>query len=760
MRLVSLLPALIVGLASQGPAQDASPLPPAVQQSQGLLTAPASTGPAPEVTTITTSAPVSSSTSSSKQFIVYGADLQTRGAFCQICEGVAENLGRLLKDDGKFALPVVVVLKTPLQSSPGQPAIATSFSQLAYGGFHLQINVELRDGFSADDFSTELVRMLLAERILRNHKEVQTTRNQLLSGWLLTGVTQAMEFRSRSRPSALFAAVFRSGQVYSIDRIIEANPRELDALSRGIYETSSCALVLALLDQVDGPVRFSRFLSALANGHKEDRELLKEHFPTLGISENSLEKWWTLQMASLATPSTFEAMDYVQTEKALAEALTFRVAGTDTPSVAAKPISRPPPSMAAPAPGADAEAVSEEEKKKSRSWLWFGRKDKEKEKEAEQPEESAPADKPASADASGAVNPESNRLLRPPGIHSLTGGRKIAAPAQAAPANVDGQPSPDAAAAPETAKPSGGFFNLFRKKKAEPAPQPEPAPAEAPARSRRSAPKPETKPAATPPPPKPAPTPATPPAAESEKTGPAPAASPTGFVGPPALELAGPPKPELMGPPAPGTENESLPAVMPLPPNAEQRDPAMQAQDPDSPLGTNPLLGMPQGLPFPTEPTPAPPELPAEPEPFLPFDKPPGPDMLVLEDFGKLARRKDRSEILKRTLNQINSVKMRAHPLYRPVVGDYATVVQNLILGRESGVATDLAAIRKRHLEVREMARSVDSYVDWYEASQTPHYSHTFDDYLKLRDKLEKETLPRADAISLYLDALQKEFED
>ena len=77
----------------------------------------------------------------------------------------------------------------------------------------------------------------------------------VLPEWLLTGVTQAMSFRDRSRPSAVFAAIFRSGKIYGIEEILDTAPGQLDALSRTIYETSCCALVLALLDQPEGPAR-------------------------------------------------------------------------------------------------------------------------------------------------------------------------------------------------------------------------------------------------------------------------------------------------------------------------------------------------------------------------------------------------------------------------------------------------------------------------------------------------------------------------
>ena len=82
-----------------------------------------------------------------------------------------------------------------------------------------------------------------------------------------------------------------------------------------------------------------------------------------------------------------------------------------------------------------------------------------------------------------------------------------------------------------------------------------------------------------------------------------------------------------------------------------------------------------------------------------------------------------------------------------------------LITGKDKNMAAKLKELRENRAKISEKARAVESYVDWYEASETRTYSGTFDDYLKLRDKLEKEIRSRNDAISKYLDSIQKEYE-
>ena len=308
---------------------------------------------------------ISTSNSGDGQFVIHGKDLQTRSPFSARCAEVAERLRRLLRDEEPWVLPVVVALKTAPDLNLAEPPVKTSISKITTGGFHLQVTVQIRPDLRPAALDAEITRILIAERILRNHAEITTKRSMVLPDWLLMGISQAMTFRDRSRPSAVFAAIFRSGKIYGIEEILDTAPGELDALSRTLYETSCCALVLALLDQVDGPMRLRTFLSMLAVDSRDDRALLNFCFPTLALSSSSLNKWWSLQMASLATPTVFETLGPTDTKSALADALTLRYESPSDSapkpriaSAASKP-SAPSPATTAPA---EEEKTAEEKK--------------------------------------------------------------------------------------------------------------------------------------------------------------------------------------------------------------------------------------------------------------------------------------------------------------------------------------------------------------------------------------------------------------
>lgn len=697
--------------------------------------APLATEPRTGISSVTLAPKTGSSTSANKQFTIHGADLNARSTFILLCEESAGTLGKLLKDDGRFLLPIVVVLKTPPDISLTGPAVTTSISELSYGGFHFQMTVQLRNDFRSEDFTMELVRVLLAERILRNHKSLQTTRQRVLPDWLLTGVSEAMDFRSRARPSLLFSAVFKSGQVYSIDRIIDADPAQLDAMARGIYEASSCALVLTLLDQPDGPVRFTRFLDALAQDNKSDRDLLKKHFPTLGVSKNSLEKWWTLQMAALATPSPLETLSLSETEVLLDKALTLHVANYVEPVTApSKPETAKSPGLFHKTPAKEkAEELPAEEKLK-------GENEKEEKpkpepskpepvKEAPKPEpkkkEKTPK-KPATPVAPAKEEPKDDpaeKVTKKPKSTAtiewdlwmdalslatpFKGGQEIAFPFRKSAKPAEEEPKKEDEKKDKPAE-----------KKAEPKPTPEKKP-DKPAKK-------SEKPEKEEPPQAPEAVPALPPKVSGSRN------------------ISG--KPEAL--PAPAAPEKPKPDGTP-------------EESAKKPGGFNPLGWFRKNTP--EDKTEPPKEeskpVPAVSKPKTAEDHKANSTEIPLDNYSKIWKRADRIEILRRNVEQLNLLKVRAHPLYKDVIGDYAAALQKLVNGNDKGMTGTLEQLHQRRDAIHETAKAVESHLDWFEASGTVHYSGTFNDYFKLRDELDKQIHPRSDALSQYLDAIEKEYE-
>ena len=732
---------------------------------------------APRVTAPSDKIPVTSSTSTSRQFVVHGKVFETRSAMSTRCEDISQELRKVLNDKEPWVLPIVVVLNTGEDAAKSKgPPISTAISELNFGGFHLQVTVNERAGLGKADLRKEVVRALLAERILRNHQKIVTPEGRLLlPDWILTGVLHAMDYRASPNPSALFATLFRGGKIYGIEEIIEASPVEMDNLSRTIYETSCCALVLALVDQPSGPQHLNKFLNSLASDPRSERDLLSAAFPNFAASASSLNKWWSLQLAALSRPGIAEPLTPADSLKAIEEAITIHYEAP--PSEVPKDVKSYPFVLPAPlpvtsandarplasatdepakpktkAPAKDDVAAVEEKPKRSllRRLLFLGDPaPKEPEpKEGDKPAETTADEKEQKADEE-----------KKPGFMGRLfgfGNNEKKEPENEKAAAVE-KPKTKAAAkaepeAKEEKKPSNlNPLNWFRSDK---------KPAEE---------KPEDKPA-------------------KEKQS---------FLMPPDnLDVARLLSPlltdawQLLAPAAPHPTAELLfdfrknkskaEDAEKAAPKAEQprKKAAAKRESEDGPAvkkssepnRTNPN-SKPAAKAAPPQPGQAQTTNPnAKPVPAgliqpvtgtspAAADKPAlVPVHLPLEEYKHILKHPDRAKILAYNIASLRALELRVSVLFRPVVTAYLAAVLDLEAGKSKDMDQRLAGLHAFALVAYQKSIAVRDYLDWFEASESGRLSGKFDDYLNLPKTIQKELPARTDPISKYLDAIDKEF--
>lgn len=777
---------------------------------------------APRVSAPADRLPVTSSTSTSRQFIVHGKVFETRSAMSSRCEEVSDELRKVLNDKEPWALPVVVLLNMGEEATKSKgPPVSTTITEMTHGGFHLQVTINDRPGINAEDIRKEIVRALLAERILRNHQQIATPEGRLLlPDWVMTGVMHAMDYKASARPSAMFATIFSSGKIYGIEEIIAASPVEMDGLSRTIYETSCCALVLALVDQPDGGARFNKFLNSLASDPRSERELLDVAFPSFGASASSLNKWWALQLAALSKPGIAEPYTAADSLKAIEEAILIRYeapAAEAPQNVKLRPFVLPattaftPPPKPAPkeaAPGTDPPR-----------------------KTPSAPSELAKNDDEASAEGEESEEGKAKRSLwRRLLFLSGPDSKDVEAPDPA-----ESEQMPPEKAAPEPVEESGkpGFFSrLFggggtdeekpdeaasdtKKKAAEvEKPKTEAKPKAEPEVEAKPAPKVETKPEAKP-------APAEEPDAEAKKPSKLnplnwfrgdkqkpteePAEKKAEGEGeeqaaslPAAIDLTRLVSPafvdawQALTPSAPrqtiepllnflkkrnktGDETKEQEPKKDEPKKEESSkagDPKPAAKpDEARPRSTNPNAkpiakksAEPATAPQTTNPNANP--LPAG---FVPpLGTAPGAPapakngrvsvILPLEEYKLILKHPDRADILNYNVATLRALELRVSVLFRPVVTGYLAAVLDLQEGKTKDMDKRLAALREFALIAYQKSVAVRDYLDWFEASESSGLSGKFDDYLNLPAIIEKELPVRTDPISKYLDAVDKEF--
>ena len=132
---------------------------------------------------------------------------------------------------------------------------------------------------------------------------------------------------------------------------------------------------------------------------------------------------------------------------------------------------------------------------------------------------------------------------------------------------------------------------------------------------------------------------------------------------------------------------------------------------------------------------------------------------MTLADYEEIMDREDREGPLGNSIRKLSRLRIRAYPLYRPLIYQYEQVLGAMVEGEKKNVPEAIEALALSRTETIARARDVESYLDWFEGTQVGAKSGAFDQYQRAVEEMEAlEKRKRTDPISRYLDALEKEF--
>ena len=271
------------------------------------------------------------------QFRIFGKVKEQRDVLLDEAEATRRMVAAALGMEPVFRFPIVLQIREASALRAGQPAVWSAVSQTD-DGFRFDVNlVPLHNAVDGPLLRQELVRALLAEMLLRPYAATDMGgRDMPPPDWLLHGVLELLDYQALGRPSEGFSAVFKLGRVLSIEDIFEADPRGMDSVSRMIYRSSCCGLLLMLKEQKRGEQSLKELFKILAVSGGDDATAIARACPDLNLSGNSLGKWWSLQLATMAQPGMDELLSPRETEELLVKALVLELPAEKTVA-AAKP---------------------------------------------------------------------------------------------------------------------------------------------------------------------------------------------------------------------------------------------------------------------------------------------------------------------------------------------------------------------------------------------------------------------------------------
>lgn len=102
----------------------------------------------------------------------------------------------------------------------------------------------------------------------------------------------------------------------------------------------------------------------------------------------------------------------------------------------------------------------------------------------------------------------------------------------------------------------------------------------------------------------------------------------------------------------------------------------------------------------------------------------------------------------------------QCNPVLRPIGREYQEIVALLARGKRRGIPKRLLRLQLTRQQLAARMTEIDDYLNWFEATQMNSGSGNFTGYLKAMDQSQDPAPRRHDPLSVYVDALEDQFEN
>lgn len=117
-----------------------------------------------------------------------------------------------------------------------------------------------------------------------------------------------------------------------------------------------------------------------------------------------------------------------------------------------------------------------------------------------------------------------------------------------------------------------------------------------------------------------------------------------------------------------------------------------------------------------------------------------------------------RKATVQRAQESLMRLSYRCFPSYRPILIEYQKLLSDIAANKANTIQPQIAALDERRLLMSQRANRSRDYLDWFEITRARETSGVFDDYIKLKMRLNQGLLKPDDHISRTLDKAQEIF--
>jgi hypothetical protein len=131
-----------------------------------------------------------------------------------------------------------------------------------------------------------------------------------------------------------------------------------------------------------------------------------------------------------------------------------------------------------------------------------------------------------------------------------------------------------------------------------------------------------------------------------------------------------------------------------------------------------------------------------------------------LEQLAMILKSKSGRKALNALGQELSALAARANPIYAPIIAEYAEITARVSRGRTLGIERRFERLRTARETLTAQMRQIDDYLNWFEATSVARPSGEFADYMQAAKRAVQPQRTRRDPISIYLDAVEAEFEN
>lgn len=252
--------------------------------------------------------------------LVTGGNQQVRSGIASAANDLRVQFNKLCGDpDRKMKLPMIIKLHGAAGDKELSRSIVSKISSLQ-GQFQLLLHIHLAKGVDQYFLRYHLMELFLYERGLADDQFVDDGDRLTIKPWLIIGMLEAIDIRSADSNRRIYQSDVEFLSVLSLEKVFNTSEnqwREMIGQEPIAFRAISGAIVNSLLRQPGGKSGMAAYLADFATFKGEYENLLRQHFPGMNKSSNSLGKWVNLELLELGTARVTQVHSILETESRL-----------------------------------------------------------------------------------------------------------------------------------------------------------------------------------------------------------------------------------------------------------------------------------------------------------------------------------------------------------------------------------------------------------------------------------------------------------